>query len=90
MPRKLPEDAKWPEAMKGTNNGVYIVLVALGWWGQGAKFANIDMKGWDQAVADVTWVVEEMKLVAEETRKRAREDGNDEIDDSRPKSKRCV
>lgn len=65
MPRLAPVDAAWPEAMKGSNNGFYIVLVALGWWAQGAKFAGQDMKAWDQATADVTWVLDQLKLVAE-------------------------
>lgn len=93
MPRLAPVDAAWPEAMKGSNNGFYIVLVALGWWAQGAKFAGQDMKAWDQATADVTWVLDQLKLVAESTRKRSRSNGEDEIashTSSRPNSKRCV
>lgn len=94
MPRQIPDDGQWLEAMKGTNNGLYMVLVALGWWAQGVQFAGQDMKAWVQATADVIWVVEQMQAVAEETQKRARDDEDEEIESAAsscaPPSKRCT
>lgn len=92
MPRQLPADGEWAEIMKGSNNGFFVVLVALGWWAQGLLFANEDMKGWVQATADVLWVVDQMKGIAE-TRKRSRDDGDASETESittssRPPSKR--
>lgn len=90
MPRVPPHDNEWPEIMKGTNNGLYIVLVGLGWWAQGAHFAKLDMKVWDEATADVSWVIDQMKHAVQHNRKRSRVDDKLSSDDtdSRPNSKR--
>lgn len=96
MPRVAPDDGEWPEVLKGSNNGFFMVVIALGWWAQGVKFAELDMNAWDQATADATWVVDQMKLVAVDSRKRTRDDVDDGIDSenlsstSRPDSKRYV
>ena len=49
MPHITLEDANWLstdwlEVMKGLNNGFYMVLVVLGWWGRGIKLAKGDVK----------------------------------------------
>lgn len=93
MPRELPEDGDWSSLMKGSNNGFFMILVALGWWAQGAQFAGRDIKAWVYASADVMWVLDQVRMVAE-TRKRARDDDDVMTESttasSRPVSKRLV
>lgn len=95
MPRKPPDDGNWPEVMKGTNNGFYMLLVALGWWAQSLQYAGLDMKAWVQATADVLWAVDQIKSVAEETRKRSWNEGGSgketgDTTTSHLPSKRCM
>lgn len=90
MPRKSPPNNEWCEIMKGTNNGLYIVLIGLGWWAQGAQFAKLDMKAWNDASADVIWAINEMKHTAQDVRKRSHnnDEQNDSETNSQPNSKR--
>ena len=88
MLRQPPNDGEWHEALKGTNNGLYVVLVALGWWVLGARLDDRNMEAWNHAASDVIWAIGQMKLVGEETQKRPHEDGDGESVGSPCKTKR--
>ncbi|KAJ7161805.1 hypothetical protein C8R43DRAFT_1123523 [Mycena crocata] len=50
---KLEEDGSWEELRKPGANGLLNVLICLKWWRE-----RMDGLGWDDVVADVTWVIE--------------------------------
>lgn len=62
LTRDPPEDAvisDWPELKKGSQNGFFLLLLSLGWWGLGASDQGEDALGrWGYAFDDLRWVLE--------------------------------
>ena len=57
-----PEDAillDWREIKKGSQNGFFLLLLTLGWWGLGASSQGKDVLWWwAYALGDLRWVLE--------------------------------
>lgn len=48
----------WDSIAKHGDNGLFIILLTLVWWGAASREARIDLKGWEEAVDDAAWVID--------------------------------
>jgi hypothetical protein len=88
LSRQVPSNTDWSAMEKGTANGFFVVILALGWWAFGVKHAGIDT-GDDvddlmNAIDDTTWVLDQMAL--SRSNKRQRLDGGED----KTRAKRCA
>jgi hypothetical protein len=79
LSRQVPPKPNWSITEKGTANGFFVVILALGWWALGIKHGtteNVDgNEDFLNAVGDTTWVLQQMVLSRSLKRPRA-DDGN--------------
>lgn len=66
-------DVDWSQLLKGGPNGIFIVLITLGWWSLGVRSANGDINDCFRALADVQWVLEQLQASFNSAAKRPRE-----------------
>ncbi|KAJ7604358.1 hypothetical protein DFH06DRAFT_1021170, partial [Mycena polygramma] len=58
----VPDGADWGRLASAGKNGVLSVVAALYWWACAeAEEGNGSSGGWEEAVADTTWVIRAMK-----------------------------
>ena len=78
-----PEDAiisDWQDIKKGSQNGLFLLLLSLGWWGLGASDQGEDvLSWWACAFDDLRWVLE--FLVSEENDNQESDKEGDEKDE---------
>lgn len=64
LARDPPDNAAlsdWDEIRKGSPNGFFVLLLALGWWGVGAcDQGDEEMERWADAFDDLRWALEFM------------------------------
>lgn len=53
-------DFDWRQTDKGSRNGIFSVIVALGWWLLGVKNGSGAVDGCVTAMTDVAWVLDQM------------------------------
>lgn len=62
------EGKDWGVLLRGGNNGLYLIIVSLGWWLLAASKASEERPGeWEEVVnviADVDWVFERLLMQA--------------------------
>lgn len=87
MSRDVPDGTDWSEVMKGGNNGLFIVVISLGWWAKALQFAARDMGDWDKAIGDVGWVIDHIKCC--QLQRKHDRDEEDSTGDG-PETKRFV
>lgn len=60
--KQKPEDAdcsEWGDIKKGGPNGIFSLLLTLGWWGVGASGqAKLHADNWTKAYDDLRWVLD--------------------------------
>lgn len=59
--------------MKGGPNGLFVVLLALGWWCHAVIIHEQSLDGCERALSDVQWTLNQMKGSLSDSRKRERE-----------------
>ena len=84
LSRDPPEDAiilDWQDIKKGSQNGLFVLLLSLGWWGLGTSDQGEDMLSWWACTFDdLRWVLE--FLVSEENdNQESDEEGDKEGDE---------
>lgn len=57
--REVPADEDWSILRRGGNNGLFLVVMCLSWWGTTAKSKN-DRATFEAAKQDVVWVLEKV------------------------------
>ena len=84
-----PEDAiisDWQDIKKGSQNGFFLLLLPLGWWGVGASDLGEDMLSrWASAFDNLRWVLE--FLISDEngeSDKESDKEGNKEGHEEHP------
>ena len=71
------QTSDWLALRKGSQNGIFLLILTLGWWGLGASDQGDDeLSQWASAFDDLRWVME--FLVNEEGKKGDCEDGKEE------------
>jgi hypothetical protein len=79
LSRQVPLNADWSAMEKGTPNGFFVIILALGWWALGIKHAGTvtgdGISNLMNAIDDTTWVLEQMAL--SRPNKRARDGRED-------------
>jgi hypothetical protein len=90
LSRKVPQNPDWSVLDKGTANGFFVIVLALGWWALGIKHLGvvdeISIKNLLEAIEDTTWVLRQMELPRSTSTKRPRS----EDDNTNVKPKRWV
>ena len=78
-----PEDTiilDWQDIKKGSQNGLFLLLLSLGWWGLGTSDQGEDaLSWWAYAFNDLRWVLE--FLVSEDNDNGESEEDGDEQGD---------
>lgn len=59
--RTVPEDAEWPELMKGGANGFFLIVFTLTWWTVHAVTEE-QSEGGKKAFLDVAFVLKQMTI----------------------------
>lgn len=72
MSRVAQPSIEWSQLSKGGPNGIFVVLIAMGWWFLAVQVANSDFDDFHHALADVQWALEQTKSF-NNSAKRARE-----------------
>lgn len=65
-----PEDydsSDWADIKKGGPNGIFSLILSLGWWGSGASDQSAaQIQDWNTAFNDLAWVLEFLITEADE------------------------
>lgn len=85
MSRVVNAPVDWTELLKGGPNGLFVILLTLGWWYIGVEFAGGDLKDFNHAVSDVLWVLDQIK--SSDSLKRKRADKADHLSETRIKKR---
>lgn len=79
LSRQAPSDPSWSATEKGTANGFFMIVLALGWWALGLKYLDdsltADYNDFSLALGDTVWVLGQMRLTST-SRKRVRENND--------------
>ena len=59
--RDCPADADWQVLQRGGNNGIFIVIMCLSWWGKAVTSPQTS-EAFQAAVEDVTWTLKNVSL----------------------------
>ena len=82
LSRQVPPNPDWSVTNKGTPNSIFVVILALGWWALGVKYAGIHsgdlVEDLLHAVNDTTWVLQQMAVSRLGKRMRVEDDQADE------------
>lgn len=82
MSREITKEYEWDILMKGGQNGLFVVLLALYWWFLSVEFDGDGFDGWNCAMNDVQWTVGQMKICLDRSRKRTRDEDEEDIDNN--------
>lgn len=78
---QVPSSVNWSMTEKGTANGFFIIVLALGWWALGLKYADDcgtqDHNDFSRALGEATWVLDQMELVSNHGLGKRARDSND-------------
>lgn len=53
----FPQHEAWPELKHRGENGIFLLLLGLGWWMSSVQSAK-DRKPWISAIDDLLWVLQ--------------------------------
>jgi len=56
---EAPEVSDWSELRKGGPNGIFVVLLSLGWWGM-AMESDEELTSWGDVFMGFRWVLEQL------------------------------
>ena len=82
--REPANDEEWTSVRRGGPNGMFLVVISLGWWLWATVDAGEPLAGSEieVAVGDVLWVCQSCLATCGETRKRVAEDADDQPEGS--------
>lgn len=76
-PDFVTEPYDWDEVKKGSQNGFFLLLLTLGWWGVGAFDQDAtELERWGEAFDDVRWLLD--MLISEEEELAEEDEGEGE------------
>jgi hypothetical protein len=81
LSREVPKNPDWSDMEKGTANGFFIIILVLGWWALGLKYAEVEsgtaVEDFQHAMEDTTWVLHQMALPQSSSSKRGQSEADD-------------